>query len=531
MLDVTSRALLVWTWILVGIHLVWMGVRYGLGFPIWGDEAFVAVNFYDHSYLDLVQPLEYGQIAPLLWLWLEKACFDVFGASPWALRLPALLAGIASTWLMLRFCLRALPQPSALLGFAIFAASYYPLRHAVELKPYAVDLLFALMMLNLALDLLQGATEKRAQKGKWILLMVISLLGVWSSFPSLFVSGALIVFFGMLGLFGKAEDMRARLSLLLPSTLWAIWLAISAIYMLRIFANPHAASAAWLTEMAMWKPTFPPLEEWWRIPEWLLQAHAGYMSAYPSGGPNYGSSATLLLIVIGVIAVWRSQRRGFLWLLLGPLVFLFIAAAMQRYPYGGSVRVAIFMAPAFCLLAGHGLVTLFSRTPAKVQAGVMVFFCLALTAFAASGVVRDLQQPYKILADQKSLEFAGWMEKNIAANDYVAGFCNTERGYVPDFFHLGGSMARLRFHLMRDFAHPVLWGGPISALALSRGGNMPGHFWLIAYSDDNQTDMPFPKGEFDLLLEKLTAERGPSKHFEFPFQNVERVDLYRFAPR
>jgi hypothetical protein len=531
MLGVSSRTLLVWTWILVGIHLVWMGVRYGLGFPIWGDEAFVAVNFYDRSYLDLVQPLEYGQIAPLLWLWAEKACFELFGASVWSLRLPALLAGIASTWLMLRFCLRALPQPSALLGFAVFAASYYPLRHAVELKPYSVDLLFALMLLNLALDLYQGAQQKQPQIGRWLTLIFLSLLGVWSSFPSLFVSGSLIVFFAMLGLFGKAEDVRERLRLLLPATLWAVWLAISSIYMVRIFAGPHAASAAWLTEMAMWTPTFPPLAEWWRIPEWLLQSHAGYMSAYPSGGRHYGSSLTLLLIVIGAIAIWRSKRRAFLWLLLGPLVFTFIAAALKRYPYGGSVRVSIYMAPAFCLLAGHGLVTILRRTSAKAQSGAVVFFCILLSGFAISGVVRDIQKPHKIVADRMSLEFADWLDQNVSDDDVVAGFCNTERGYAPDFFHLGGSMARLRFHLMRDFRHPVLWGGSLSSLALERGGNMPGHFWLIAYTDDNDTEMPFPQAEFDQLLRDITAERGPSKHFEFPFQNAERIDLYRFAPR
>jgi hypothetical protein len=528
---VSPRSLLLWTWILVAVHLAWMGVRYALGFPIWGDEAFVAVNFYDRSYLDLVLPLEYGQIAPLLWLWLEKACFDFFGASPWALRLPAFLAGIASTFLMLRFCLRALPQPSALLGFAVFAASYYPLRHAVELKPYSVDLLFALLMLNLALDIHRHAAEKLPQVGRWIALMGVSLLGVWSSFPSLFVSGTLIVWFGMNGLFGKFEDKGQRLRLLLPAALWAVWSAISTVLMVRLFAGPHAESAAWLKEMAMWTPTFPPLAEWWTIPQWLLESHAGYMSAYPTGGRDWGSSGTLLLIVIGIVALWRSKRRGFLWLLLGPLLFTFIVAALERYPYGGSVRVSIYMAPAFCLLAGHGLTTIFTRASAKVQGGVGVFFCLLLAAFAVSGAVRDVQKPYKILADQRSLEFAGWLANNTAPDDVIVGFCNTERGYKPDFFHLGGSMARLRFHVTRDLDHPVLWGGAISALALARGGNMPGRFWLIAYTDDNDTDMPFPKVEFDALLEQLTLERGPAKHLEFPFQNAERVDLYSFAPR
>ena len=43
-------------WALLGVHLAWRTVRWAQGFPIWGDEAMVAVNFWDAGYRDLPFP-------------------------------------------------------------------------------------------------------------------------------------------------------------------------------------------------------------------------------------------------------------------------------------------------------------------------------------------------------------------------------------------------------------------------------------------------------------------------------------------
>ena len=48
----------------VVIGLVWRLVRYSLAFPLWGDEAFLAVNFLTRDLAGLARPLEFDQIAP-----------------------------------------------------------------------------------------------------------------------------------------------------------------------------------------------------------------------------------------------------------------------------------------------------------------------------------------------------------------------------------------------------------------------------------------------------------------------------------
>ena len=69
---------------------------YLLDFPLWWDEAFVAVNFLRRGYLDLLRPLDYGQVCPLLFLWAELTAVRWSGFSEWSLRLFPLACAVAS---------------------------------------------------------------------------------------------------------------------------------------------------------------------------------------------------------------------------------------------------------------------------------------------------------------------------------------------------------------------------------------------------------------------------------------------------
>lgn len=492
---------------MLGIHLLWMVVRYLLAFPVWGDEAFVVNNLPDASYGDLFAPLPNGQVGPLLWWWLEKACYELGEGSIVVLRLPALVAGIVSTWLMLRFCLKALPQPSALLAFAVFCASYYPLRHAVEVKPYAIDLLWALIQLNLALDLIRADGFQKRQKA--ITLVVFSLIGVWLSYPSLFTSAGLALYF-----FCRQPSRR-------PAFASSLLFGGVAAWMVFTYALPHARAASWLMEMEMWKPAFPPFEQWWALPYWLLERHCGYMAAYPTGGRDFGSSLSFLMMFVGAVSLVRAHQGRFLLLLMSPLLFNLIAASLQQYPYGGSIRVSIFLAPASCLLMGHGIATALGKLRAPVASLGLLVVVLLMFGFATSGLIRDVQQPYKTDGDVAAASFADWMGTMVPPGDAVAGYCNQKDG-APDFHGLGGSMARLRVQLRQQGVEPD-W----SALSQEEIGEA---LWWVVYTDDNdrtmQSVMPLLQSTH---LGQATWQGFTIEHFEFPFDKAERVDVYRLT--
>src|SRR6185436_20125554 len=84
-----------WALALIVLAIAERFVRYSLNFPLWGDEGFVAVNFIETSYADLIRPLWYNQIVPLGFMWATRALVDLLGSSEYALRLLPFAAGVA----------------------------------------------------------------------------------------------------------------------------------------------------------------------------------------------------------------------------------------------------------------------------------------------------------------------------------------------------------------------------------------------------------------------------------------------------
>ena len=56
-----SLARIAWAFIVLGIVI--RTIRFLLNFPLWPDEAYLAHNYLDRGYLDLLQGLDYVQIA------------------------------------------------------------------------------------------------------------------------------------------------------------------------------------------------------------------------------------------------------------------------------------------------------------------------------------------------------------------------------------------------------------------------------------------------------------------------------------
>ena len=142
-----------WTiWAFVGLGVVLRIARYAMDYPLWWDEAFVAVNLIRRDYLALLRPLDYGQVCPILFLWAELTVVKLLGFSEWSLRLFPLTCGILSVFLFRYLASRVVQGVPLLLATAIFAVAYHPMRHAADVKPYASDLVAALALMAVAFD-------------------------------------------------------------------------------------------------------------------------------------------------------------------------------------------------------------------------------------------------------------------------------------------------------------------------------------------------------------------------------------------
>ncbi|MGA2259218.1 MAG: hypothetical protein ABSG53_31480, partial [Thermoguttaceae bacterium] len=119
-----------WIMVFLAVGVAVRLIRYLLRFPLWGDEAMLAMNFVERDCAGLMQPLDFHQVAPLLFLWTELTAVKVFGFHEWSLRLFPLLSGIASLFLFHRLARLLLRGPALVLSVGIFAVTYSGIRYA-----------------------------------------------------------------------------------------------------------------------------------------------------------------------------------------------------------------------------------------------------------------------------------------------------------------------------------------------------------------------------------------------------------------
>jgi 4-amino-4-deoxy-L-arabinose transferase-like glycosyltransferase len=388
------------TWAFVGLGLLVRLVRYLVVYPIWHDEAFVAVNFLNRGYLDLLRPLDYYQACPLLFLWIELTAVRIFGFSEFALRLFPAICGLASVLLFRHMAARLLRGIPLLLAVAVFATAFYPIRHSAEVKPYASDLLASLTLLTLAVEWL-----RRPDQGRWwwaLSLVVPPLLAL--SYPSVLVAAGL--FIALAPKVSRVRRRAVRLAFLTYSAVLAV--SFVGLYFAFTVVQTNALRSAYRS--GFWRESFPTWDEPAKIPGWLIGVHAGNTLAYPIGGERGASTLTLAAVFAGVVGLRRRGHMTLLLLLLSPFATGLAAAGLGQYPYGGAPRITQYLAPSICLLTGLGAAVLFERlstTTLRLRASVLTAGLLAALGCYLAG--RDLVHPYRVPGDLTSRSFARWL--------------------------------------------------------------------------------------------------------------------------
>jgi len=491
---------------LVLVNLAWRLLRYALDFPLWGDEARVAVNLFDRDLAGLTQPLDYLQIVPIFFLWAEWLISRALGLGEASLRLLPVAAGVASLFVFRRLAERALDRRAALAALALFAASYYPVRHATEVKSYSLDCLAGALLMLQGWDLVRG--------GRVRVFAATAALLVWWSYPSVFVAGGVLA----------VAFLRHRRPALVGAG--AVLLA-SFLAMYLTIGRTQAAAGSFHVDSNHWREAFPPLSEPWLLPFWLLDMHTGNLFAYPNGGNEFGSTATFLLFVAGAVTLWRTGRRLLLATLLSPFPLMLVAAAVRSYPYGGSARIAQHVAPVICLLAGTGVVGIAAAIGKRRVPLVLRGWVLLMILFALGGMVRDVRKPAKHVSDLEARKVLTELGRGDEARWIVfAGL--DDNPFAPTLPLVdgsegwGGSWARLHYYILRNAPGDLRFAPDPATVEPGRGT------LLLAYQDNA---IPFPEERFDAYRTALEARLGrPVEIARFPLRkkSPESIRVRRY---
>ncbi|HEY8175683.1 MAG TPA: glycosyltransferase family 39 protein [Gemmatimonadaceae bacterium] len=353
---------------LLGIAIVAVGLRLRyLRQPMRYDESVTYLYFVKQRWADALSLYTYPS-NHLFHTLLAKASVTAFGSSPWALRLPAFLAGllvVAATYAVVRAIYNA---RAALFAAAIVASSGVLVLYSTNARGYSLVILAFLLLALVAIRLQRGASSDH-----WIAFAVIAAFGLWTIPVMLYPLGAISVWIALAFLIdGKRAELR-RLALALGVTAGLTLLAYSPVIsragIVAIVGNRFVVSSNW----------FDFLEQ---LPSAVGQA----LRSWSLGIPPIVSLALLWLAIVAL-----RHHASISRLRANIVVACFVSTAWllvvnHRAPFP---RVFLFLFPVAAALAGAGAVLLSERRPRVDQffqrrtPAVAVGFSIAAAASVA----------------------------------------------------------------------------------------------------------------------------------------------------
>ena len=339
---------------------------------IWLDEAYVALNVLDRDYAGLLKPMEWGQAAPLAFLFAERFAVEHAGPSEYALRLVPYLASLAGAvlfWWLLRRWVSPHVAPIAL---ALFALSPALTRYAAEVKPYSTDVLVTLVLVALATLCMDRMSPIRI-----VALALGGAAAIWCAYPAAFVLAGI-------GITLAVSVCAQRRWLVLPALMLvgAAWLASFSWYY-RVSLRTLGGNAE---VMGWWAEHFMPMPPQSLADlNWFVRTFFDFWSM-PAGIVAGGLGA--LAFILGALSLVFRNRR-LLLLLLSPVAVALLASGLGRYPF--TDRFVLFAVPLALPVVAEGFDVLRKQTRTR-----LVYAMLAALLFVQPAIagVRTLAAPH-----------------------------------------------------------------------------------------------------------------------------------------
>ena len=346
---------------------------------LWIDEARLGLNIASRSYLSLLLPLDYNQSGPPFFLWIERFVVAVFGVSEAALRLPALVAGIATVALIYPVTQKLFGRRAALLAMAMSAVSPTLIHFSSEVKQYAVEACCSCAVMYLGLRWLDEVSNPR----RWLAMVAMGGVAAWLALPIVFVlasAGLAVLLAPGLGI----NDRFRRTGYLALSWGGSFAVAYQLVYHYarddaylrhyweQAFLTPAGSGSLLDTLVALRAVLWGPLA----IDSMIGVANLATVVFVPAV-----SIAIALVLGIGVRRLVRTVGQSGRVIVLGPLLLALLASTLKLYPI--SARTMMFYLPTLIALAAAGVEECAGRIRSPlIRWAVIVAACLPLARIA-----------------------------------------------------------------------------------------------------------------------------------------------------
>ena len=314
------------------------------------DEAQLALNIMHRSLSGLFRPLDFLQGAPAGFLVLQNLAVETLGDHEYSFRLVSFVAGTLAVVLILFLAQETLAPAAVPLAVLLFAVSDPLITWTVYAKPYALDVLVAIVILWFGLRVLHQPNSL----APIVLLAGAGVAAIWLSNPSVFVLAGVST--ALVGGALVRKEWRRGATLSLASVAWLSSFAVFAFTYLHNLSSFQSLDCA----SCFAKGGSPGSSESLSGIHSLRDSFGEFR--YVAGVPHFldyrGNDLGLLVFlvaigfcVLGLRSLAGRQPEAAL-MLLAPLIFMLIAWMLHKYPTLG--RTQLFLVPNFVLLLGEG---------------------------------------------------------------------------------------------------------------------------------------------------------------------------------
>lgn len=399
-------------------------VQFAFARSFWCDEAAIALNVLKRDYLELMQPLDDLQGAPILYLWTLKTMTLLFGTGEQSLRLPSLLAYLLSVPLMLALLRRTMKNELAVMaGLAFFVLNSRLLFYAGELKPYMGDIVWTLILT------LTVVYDRWSLHRRIIALAVIGKLAIFSS-NAMF---AVLPMIFLLVLF-RERDHWGHSFFRQMFMMGITWTAAVGIFLI-VFVKDHPSTGP-LRAMFRKTKQIPPSNlfssesiEFWakscknlkrdfllgvnnvyqtdQIPSKLQKTEIQFHALYPVTFKIIHTIDLLIFAILGLMFLWgvsKQQRSRLLWLL--PLFIHGTLTYLGLFPLAN--RLLMYAYPLIILVLATGVDRILISFPGfnrPVMAGLIGYALFTSVALARSYIPHEVMEMRSVVVEvQKRLK-------------------------------------------------------------------------------------------------------------------------------
>ena len=443
---------------------------------LWLDEAMLSLNIINKSYIELLSPLEMGQVAPIGFLYIQKFATSIFGNYDWVLRVVPFLAFIFSIP-SLFFVTKKLFNSTqlALLTSAFFSINVTLIWYAVEAKQYSVDVLVAILIVLCALNFNSKDNNKSL-----FLYGLIGVVSVWFSNISiimLFTVGLYSLFLSI------GKEKKKKYLVFIPLFSWVISFLIY--YICFIYNHPHTDHM-----VNYWKDNFLPQNIFSAEFYSFLSVKIRILFQDILSFSQFWIFP-LFFSIVAIKILLKKKKSKYLYLPIFPLLLHLILSSFQLYPF--HKRLILYLTPFITILFTFGFVSTYKYLTKKVgRVPKLILFIPIL--FLIKPLAKEL--PFEKEEIKKSLKY---IDEHISSNEPIYVYYASKAAFI---FYVN------RYHNI-TVANPVFFGesyrkdwdtysGEIQEITQSE-------IWLI-FSHAHKKWHPVVESEENYIIKSLKSE-------------------------